>query len=54
MAPEAVIATEEEWADHVEETEHVLEASLDDLDWADVIPFGTPTRLEDISFGWVE
>ena len=32
------------WGAHRRETEHVAEATLDDLTWADAIVFGTPTR----------
>ncbi|AUG78390.1 NAD(P)H dehydrogenase [Kitasatospora sp. MMS16-BH015] len=45
LAPAAVIAGKKEWADHVAATSHIQEAVLDDLDWADVILFGTPTRF---------
>ncbi|MER5861978.1 NAD(P)H:quinone oxidoreductase [Kitasatospora sp. NPDC002040] len=45
LAPEAVVATRQEWADHIEATKDVVEVSLDDLEWADVILLGTPTRF---------
>ncbi|BFV58297.1 NAD(P)H:quinone oxidoreductase [Kitasatospora sp. CMC57] len=45
LAPADVVAGKQEWADHVEATKHVAEVSLDDLEWADVILFGTPTRF---------
>lgn len=32
------------WKQHIEETSDVKEASNDDLEWADAIIFGTPTR----------
>jgi NAD(P)H dehydrogenase (quinone) len=44
LAPEAVIATNQGWSKHRSETQHVAEASLADLEWADAIIFGTPTR----------
>ena len=44
LAPEAAIASNEGWGAHRRETEHVAEATLDDLTWADAIVFGTPTR----------
>jgi NAD(P)H dehydrogenase (quinone) len=43
-APEVVNARPE-WAQHVQDTADVAEAALDDLAWADVVLFGTPTRF---------
>ena len=46
IAPEAVIRENADWHAHHEATkESVTEASLDDLEWADGIAFGTPTRF---------
>ncbi len=44
LAPEQAIASNQGWAAHVAATRHVAEASLDDLEWADVIVLGAPTR----------
>jgi NAD(P)H dehydrogenase (quinone) len=44
LAPEEAIASNEGWYTHVMETQDVPEATLDDLEWADVLLFGTPTR----------
>lgn len=44
LAPPEAIAGNEQWAAHAEATKAVAVASLDDLDWADVVLFGTPTR----------
>lgn len=44
LAPEEAIASNQGWSTHRAETQHVPEASLEDLEWADVIVFGTPTR----------
>jgi NAD(P)H dehydrogenase (quinone) len=44
LAPEEAIANNEGWSNHRLETQHVPEATLDDLDWADGVIFGTPTR----------
>ena len=44
-APQEVINSRPEWAQHVQDTADVAEASLDDLAWADVVLFGTPTRF---------
>lgn len=42
--PEAINARPE-WAQHLQDTADVAEAHLDDLAWADVVLFGTPTRF---------
>lgn len=44
LAPEEAIRSNEGWAAHRLETQDVPEAQLDDLEWADVVIFGTPTR----------
>ncbi len=44
LAPEEAIKSNEGWAAHRRETQDIPEASLDDLEWADAIIFGTPTR----------
>ena len=44
LAPEEVIASRQGWANHRLESQHVAEASHDDLIWADALVFGTPTR----------
>jgi len=44
LAPEEAVASNEGWAAHKLETQDVAEAALDDLEWADAIIFGTPTR----------
>lgn len=44
LAPEEAIKSNEGWSQHRLETQDVPEASLDDLEWADAILFGTPTR----------
>ena len=45
LAPEEVIATQQGWRDHRAATQHVQEAALEDLEWADGFAFGTPTRF---------
>ena len=42
--PEAISANPA-WAQHLQDTADVVEASLDDLAWADVVLLGTPTRF---------
>ncbi|MFI9012330.1 NAD(P)H:quinone oxidoreductase [Actinosynnema sp. NPDC053489] len=44
LAPDEAIASNEGWAAHVKQTQDVPEATLDDLEWADLLIFGTPTR----------
>ncbi len=44
LAPEDVVKQNEGWAKHSEETQDVPTATNDDLEWADAIIFGTPTR----------
>jgi NAD(P)H dehydrogenase (quinone) len=44
LAPDEVIATQKGWHEHRVATQHVPEATLDDLEWADAFAFGTPTR----------
>lgn len=44
LAPEEAIASNEGWANHRLETQDIPEATLDDLEWADAIILGTPTR----------
>jgi NAD(P)H dehydrogenase (quinone) len=45
LAPDEVIATQKGWQDHRVATQHVREAALEDLEWADGFAFGTPTRF---------
>lgn len=43
-APEAAINSNEGWKKNIEATKDIPEATTDDLEWADAIVFGTPTR----------
>lgn len=43
-APEEVLAANQNWKQHREETALIAEATNEDLEWADAIIFGTPTR----------
>jgi NAD(P)H dehydrogenase (quinone) len=45
LAEAEVIASNRAWAEHLEATVNVPEASLDDLRWADGFALGTPTRF---------
>ncbi|MGW2047348.1 NAD(P)H:quinone oxidoreductase [Streptomyces sp. NPDC001858] len=40
-----VINTRQEWVQHLEDTADVAQATIDDVDWADVVLLGTPTRF---------
>ncbi|MEU5789512.1 NAD(P)H:quinone oxidoreductase [Micromonospora purpureochromogenes] len=44
LAPDEAIRSNSGWQAHHLETQDVPEAQLDDLSWADVIIFGSPTR----------
>lgn len=45
LAPQSAIDANPKWKAHIEATQHIQEASMDDLDWADAIALGTPTRF---------
>ncbi|MCX7993881.1 MAG: NAD(P)H:quinone oxidoreductase [Fimbriimonadales bacterium] len=45
LAPEEAINRRPEWKAHLEATRDIPEATLDDIDWADVIVLSTPTRF---------
>ncbi|HEY0108171.1 MAG TPA: NAD(P)H:quinone oxidoreductase [Fibrella sp.] len=44
LAPDEAIASNEGWSKHRLETQDLPEATLADLEWADAIILGTPTR----------
>ncbi|WP_435206832.1 NAD(P)H:quinone oxidoreductase [Micromonospora sp. bgisy143] len=44
-APATAISARPEWERHLTDTADVAEASHDDLEWADAVLFGTPTRF---------
>lgn len=44
LAPDEAIKSNQGWSAHISETQHVAEAQTSDLEWADAIVFGTPTR----------
>ncbi len=44
LAPEEAIRSNKGWVEHRRNTQDVEEATLDDLEWADAMIFGTPTR----------
>ncbi len=45
LAPASAIESNPTWAEYVRESSEVTEARLDDLAWAEVVIFGTPTRF---------
>jgi len=45
LAPDEAIASNKGWEQHRGATQHVPEAALADLEWADGFAFGTPTRF---------
>ncbi|MFF5210504.1 NAD(P)H:quinone oxidoreductase [Streptosporangium sp. NPDC000396] len=44
-APPEAISANPAWAQHLQDTADIAEAGHDDLDWADAVLFGTPTRF---------
>lgn len=44
LAPAEAISANPAWGEHIQASADIREASLDDLAWADVVLFGTPTR----------
>jgi len=47
--PPEVVAKNPAWQAFVEKTKDFPKASLDDLDWADGVVFGTPTRFGNVA-----
>jgi NAD(P)H dehydrogenase (quinone) len=45
LAPASAIEANPAWGQHLRDTADVPQADLDDVVWADVILFGTPTRF---------
>jgi NAD(P)H dehydrogenase (quinone) len=45
LAPAEAIGARPEWAQHLKDTADVAEAGHEDLEWADAVLFGTPTRF---------
>lgn len=48
-APPEAVGSNEAWAQHHEETRERPTATPEDIDWADVVLFGTPTRYGNVS-----
>ncbi|GAB2880482.1 NAD(P)H:quinone oxidoreductase [Streptomyces mayteni] len=49
LAPEAAIASNEAWAAHAAASADIAEATPDDVDWADAVVFGSPTRFGNVA-----
>ena len=49
LAPEMLISQNQAWGRHRSEISDEPTASLDDLEWADGIAFGTPTRFGNVA-----
>lgn len=49
LAPPEAIKSNEQWQEHAKETAGLPEATMDDLEWADAVVFGTPTRFGNVS-----
>jgi NAD(P)H dehydrogenase (quinone) len=49
LAPEAAIAANPVWAEHVEATRDAPIATPDDVLWADAVIFGSPTRFGNVA-----
>ena len=48
-APDAAVQSVDAWAAHVEEQKSKPVAAPDDIDWADAVIFGSPTRYGHVS-----
>ncbi|MFK4266752.1 NAD(P)H:quinone oxidoreductase [Streptomyces milbemycinicus] len=44
-APPEAVESRQEWAQHLADTAHVPSATADDMEWADAVLLGTPTRF---------
>jgi NAD(P)H dehydrogenase (quinone) len=49
VAPPEAINARPAWAQHIQDTADVVEASPEDLAWADAVLFGTPTRFGNVA-----
>ncbi|MGW0712397.1 NAD(P)H:quinone oxidoreductase [Streptomyces sp. NPDC002643] len=49
LAPEAAISANEAWAAHAAASADIPVATPDDVEWADAVIFGTPTRFGNVS-----
>lgn len=49
LAPDAAIDSNPAWRANVETTQHIPEATAEDVLWADAVIFGTPTRYGNVA-----
>ena len=49
LAPDEAIASNPQWAAHVDATKDMPTASPDDMTWADAVIFGSPTRYGNVT-----
>lgn len=49
LAPDAAVASNDAWSQHVDATKDEPKATADDIVWADAVLFGTPTRFGNVS-----
>jgi NAD(P)H dehydrogenase (quinone) len=49
LAPAEAIASNPAWAEHAAATVGVTEATPDDVEWADAVIFGSPTRFGNVA-----
>ena len=49
LAPEEAIAANDAWSAHASATEHIPVATPADIEWADAVIFGSPTRFGNIA-----
>ncbi|MCS5717559.1 NAD(P)H:quinone oxidoreductase [Herbiconiux sp. CPCC 205763] len=49
LAPQAVIDSNPQWAEHSAATREIPIATAADLEWADAVIFGTPTRFGNVA-----
>ena len=49
LAPKEAVESQDAWKAHVEATQHIAVATLDDLDWADGFIFSVPTRFGNLA-----
>lgn len=48
LAPKEAIEANKDWKKHLEDTKDVVEATMDDLEWADAYIFSAPTRYGNV------
>lgn len=48
LAPKEAIEANKDWKNHLENTKDVVEATMDDLEWADAYIFSAPTRYGNV------